>query len=706
MMRLTLALLLMLAGPATAEVARVNTGEHADFTRVVVEARALRDWHLGQVAGGYELAAGPGVTDFDLSRAFRRIPKDRVSGLWRDADTGGLHIALACACHAVAFELRPGIVVVDVKAGAPPEGGGSQTLSDTVPRAEPRNRLRYNWLALREETIAAPAPAALVTEDIDFSPLRDALLEQIARGVAEGVVDVAQYPDLAGPGADPAEIPGLRIGLGELPGVKARNPHDPMESLTADGGICLADRQFQVETWILDGPVAAQIGPGRSGLLGEFDMPKTAAVLRAARLYLALGFGAEARQLIDLLPDPDDEASFLREMTWIVDLESPPENPLAGQENCDSTSALWATLALAVGGDEPARPINADAVARSFSALPLHLRRQLSPNLTKFFLHRGDTATARLLRDATLRPSGEASASVGLMDAGYRLATGDAGGAAKEAMTALGSGGGDGPDAAILLVDAALAGDRNVPADLPATIAAFVIDARRTDREPRLARALVLAFAMSGDFEAAFDALSESPQTAPELWQLAADAAADDVLLRHALGPPSVSVDDMAVLRIAGRLQALGFPQQALGWLGRGRNLTVEARLVAARAHLALRDARAAILVLDGDRSKEAEDIRARALLQLGDAAAAAAAFDRADQTAEADAARRGAAEWPLVAEIGAGPWKTAARLALPRPPADPTAGPIAAAMALSDDSAAAVTAAAALLDAIFPPAP
>jgi hypothetical protein len=697
-MRLVLPLLLVLAGPA-------GRGD-ADFTRIVIEASALRDWHLGQIAGGYELAAGPEITGFDLSRAFQKIPRDRVSGLWRDVDTGRLHIALACACQAVAFELRPGIVVIDVKAGAPRNEEIIETLPDAAPPAEPSDRGQYNWLALREETIAAPAPAALVTEDIDFSPLREALLEQVARGVAEGVVDVAQSPDLAKPRANLAEVPGLRIGLGELPGVKARNPHDPMASLTADGGICLADQQFQVETWILDGPVAAQIGPGRSGLLGEFDTPKTAAVLRATRLYLALGFGAEARQMIDLLSVPDEEAAFLREMTWIVDLEPPPANPLAGQENCDSTSALWATLALAVGGDEPARPINANAVARSFSALPVHLRRQLSPTLTQFFLQRGDTATARLLRDATLRPSSEAGTRVDLMDAGYRLATGDADGAAKEAMTALASGGGDGPDAAIMLVHAAFAGDRVVPSDLPATIAAFLIDARRTDREARLARALVLAFAMSDDFEAAFDALAESPQTAPELWQLAADAATDDVLLRHALIVPSITIDDDTVLRIAGRLQALGFPQQALGWLGRGKAPAAEARMIAARAHLALRDARATILVLEGDRSKEAEDIRARALLQLGDVTAAAAAFDRADLAEKADAARRAAAEWPLVAEIGAEPWKTAALHALPPRPADPTAGPIAQAVALSDDSAASMTAATALLDAVLSPAP
>lgn len=703
---------------AVAGVAGVKSGEHPDFTRIVVEAGAdaSGDWQFGRTADGYELALGPEVDGYDLAAAFDRIPKDRVSGLWRDPESGRLRLSLSCACHAIAFEFRPGIVVIDVKSGAAPEGSAfEEPLGDAL-AAEPAGQ-GYDWLALGDATRAAPAPALVAPEaapeavsSAALDPLRAALLEQIARGVAEGVVDVAENPDLGSPGAGLAEAPGLRIAVGELPGVRARGPQDPADSLTDGGAACLPDSQFAVADWIGPGPVAAQIGPGRSGLLEEFDTPKTPAVLRAARLYIALGFGAEALQTLALLGAPDDEATILLQMAGIVDLDPVAQNALAGQEGCDTSAALWSALTLAISGDEPARRIHGDSVARAFSALPAHLRRHLGTPLMQLFLDRGDTGTARLLRDATLRAplagaagageEGAGDAAAGLMDAGYRLATGDAEGAAEGAQAVLEAGGGAGPEAVVTLVEAAFAGARTVPPDLPATVAAYLIEARGTAREAPLARAMVLAQAMAGRYADAFAALPHSPETAADLWTLAADGAPDDDFLRAAVGPPAGEAADATALAVASRLQALGFPQQALDWLDRGPGLPEGARMVAARAHLALRDARAAILVLEGDGSPAAEDIRARALLQLGDALAAASAFDRADLTEAAEAARRAAADWPVLAELGAEPWKTAATHTLPAA-APAAAGPLAAAATLAEDSAATVASLAALLESL-----
>ncbi len=705
--------LILATGPAMAEVARVNSGEHPDFTRIVVAAADPGAWRFGRTADGYELALGPAVTGFDLERVFDKIPKDRLSALWRDPASGRLRLSLSCACHAIAFEFRPDTVVIDVKPGAPPTGSAFEEPLDPAPAAAPG----YDWLAVRDETRAAPAPALAAPLDVgapDAGPVKAALLEQISRGVAEGVVDVAEAPDLGAAGSGLAETPGLRIAVGELPGVRARGPRDAPENLTAEGRACLPDSAFAITTWISAGPVADQIGRARTDLLGEFDTPRSEAVKAGARLYLALGFGAEARQILDFLTLPDEEADLLRSLGWLVDLEPAPVGPLAGQEVCDTAAAMWATLALATGGDSPARKINAGAVARTFSALPVHLRRHLGPPLIQLFLDRGDPETARILRDAILRTPVPSDAATALMDAGYRLATGDAEGAVEGASAALAAGGAEGAAAAVTLVEAAFADGKKVPPDLPGTVAAFLIEARGSPQEAALARAMVLAQAMTGQFADAFATLPQSPATARDLWSLAADSAGDDDLLRQALARPLPDVSPETALTVASRLQALGFADAALAWLGRGGlaegasagGASVGgarpdgARLVAARAHLHLRDARAVIAVLDGDRSPAAEAIRAAALLQLGDAAAAASAFARADLTAEADSARRRSADWPLVAEIGAEPWKTAALHALPSPPAEGP-GPLARATSLADEAAATTAAVEALTAAV-----
>ncbi len=707
MVRLALAVLLLLAGPAAAEIARVRGGEHPDFTRIVVEAAELGDWRFGRNGDGYELALSPAVTGYDLSAAFDRIPRDRLSGLWRDAASGNLRLALSCACHAVAFEFRPGMVVIDVKSGAAPRGSAFEEplapAGGTVVTQEGAQS-GYDWLAIRSQTIAAPPPtlASLPGEDGDLNPLRAALMLQISRGVARGVVELAEGQPAAMEGREEdtkaiAAHPGLRLAPGEIPGVVASGGGEIFPARTDQGAACLPDSHFAVAQWLPAGPVATLIGPARTGLVGEFDAPQAPEILRAARFHVALGFGAEARQILGLLPALDDEARILDMMGQLVDLEPLSSNGLAGQEGCDTSAALWAALALATGGDVPTRRIETGAVVRTFSALPVHLRQHLGPLLARLFTARNDSAAARAIRDAVLRAPGAAGAETALMDARQMLADGDAADAAGRAREVLRGGGGEAGQAAAVLTEAIYKGHLPASPDLAATVAAFLIEARGTPQEAALRRAHVLALALNGQYREAFSAVAASPETWPDLWSLAAEGAGDDDFLSHAMVPPPVPVGGQTARVVAKRLLALGFAQEALVWLDSGVEPSRESRLLAADAKLALRDARGAISLLADERDTEAEAIRGRALLQLGDTLAAAAAFERAGQLGAALGARRAASDWPEIAAAASGLWKEAAALVLPAPPV--AAGPIAQATALADDTAAAITVVATLLD-------
>lgn len=87
---LALACILFAALPVSAEVAKVTGGEHKDFTRLVVEARDIGNWRFGRAVDGYELEFGNAVTAFDVTQAFEKIPRDRITALWRDPKTGRL----------------------------------------------------------------------------------------------------------------------------------------------------------------------------------------------------------------------------------------------------------------------------------------------------------------------------------------------------------------------------------------------------------------------------------------------------------------------------------------------------------------------------------------------------------------------------------------------------------------------------------------
>lgn len=73
---------------------------------------------------------------------------------------------------------------------------------------------------------------------------------------------------------------------------------------------------------------------------------------------------------------------------------------------------------------------------------------------------------------------------------------------------------------------------------------------------------------------------------------------------------------------------SLGFPDLALDWLGPvGAEDAEDLRLFAARAHVALREAPAALDLLEGIAGPEEEALRATALVLLGDNRTAAEAY-------------------------------------------------------------------------------
>lgn len=754
-MRATLLILALSASAASAEVARVKGGEHPEFTRVVIEANGAGDWRFGRTDDGYELALGPEVTGFDLSQAFDKIPRDRVSGLWRDPDSGRLRLALSCPCHAIAFEFRPGIIVVDIKTGPAPEGTAFEApieppaptaersppeqaraaasgpdperAADTGPGTAPEPAAKasaaaYDWLSLRADEANAPdpptapaptSPLAEASAGVTLAPLREALLQQISRGVAQGVVEIAEPATLPESGdRNRLEREGVRISVGDIPGVKAATVRDPDAPLSATGLVCPPDTALAIADWGLPGPPAEQFGPGRSGLLAEFDAPVEPAVLRAARTYVALGFGAEARQFLDFLPTSEEtDRAFLRALTHLVDLEPARPNPFKGLEGCDTAAALWSAVALAADGQATAADVAAldkAAVARSFSALPVHLRRHLGPALVNLLLSQGDEETARRLRDATLRAPGEGGPEVTLMDADYHLATGKDDKAGALADTVLNENGPGREDAAVTRVEAAFQGDRAVPADLPEALAAYRQDARGTEDEARLARALILAAAMAGDFETAFATLPDAPGTAADLWTLAVEGVGDGLFLERAVAAAAAVPPDLppgVALAVALRLEDLGFAAEALAWLGPiGIASPEEARLLAAKARLRMQDARAAVTALSGMTSPEAESLRAVAILQLGDAAGAVKALDRAGDSEARVRAEIRTKDWSGIAETGPEAWKAAAGLVAPVPNPAEAAGPITRGTALVEESAGARATIKALLDAT--PAP
>ena len=688
--------------PLLAETARVRGGEHADFTRIVVEASILEGWRFGKTARGYEFRAPEAISAYDLTRAFDKIPRSRVAGLWRDVDTGTLQFDIPCECHADAFEVRPGLVAIDLRNGAAPRGSAfEQSLSeirlsrpdqpDTQEEAssashrtspdsaefkivapEAREAFEYDWLEIaairRNHDQAFPEEEA--EPSVALSPLRDALLRQVSRGIAEGVVEpgnIAALPDVAR--TPVAEAPGLRISNGELPGLRAATRTAPGPNLTASGRPCLANSLTDITSWRKPDGTIPDLAQLRAGLLGEFDAPVETRIIEATKAYISVGFGAEARQILGLQNPQSSAWPVLRDLSFLIDLEPAEGGTFVGMESCDTPAALWSVLALAINRNgEPAVLPNTAAITRSFSELPPDLRRHLSSVLVDYFLQSGDESTARRLRDAVMRAPGDPGQQAQLMDAGVELETGNSATAAKIAEEVMSDPGNSAADAAILIAESAFSGNRRVSETLAAQLKALSVELRGSDNYLRIKRSEILSLAMGGDFRAAFAVLPEAPETKADLWQLALKDAPDDIFLIEAIKARAPLTEDrLAVQNTAKRLLSHGFAEEALLWLGPSDKLIDESdRLLAAEAALAMRDARRAVVLLAGISDEVADGLRARAALQLGNADAAAAILLANGDRSSALRAEFWAGDWAYIADSDAMGLSKAAAYLLP----------------------------------------
>lgn len=712
MTRLAVILWLFLAVAAQAQAVRVTTGEHDGFTRLVFDFGQTVDWKVGRSADGYVMQINGGRPRYDLRAVFNLIGRSRLAAIWADPSDGSLRLGLACACHALPFEFRSGVVVIDLRDGPPPKGSSFELALDgtlagplperPMPRPRPRPALTagsYDWLRdVRADLNRKPAPPRIMPEllppDPDLNPLREALLHQMARGAAQGVVDMAR------PAAESQPSPGLsmaQVRIGEA-AVDVRAPDSSVRGdLGATGKACLPAAALDLAVWgDLSRTSADQLAESRARLVGEFDQPDAAALQTAVRLHLYLGFGAEARQLIKAFSGDTDALATERALGHLIDDFSDPEGHFAGLAACDGPSALWAVLGTPPA---PGDPVNTGAVRLAFSGLPPHLRTHLGPPLAERFLAIGDSQTAQALREALERAPVAGDSGLEVMGAQIDLGTGHPEKAEALALAALKEGGPDTPVALLAFAKARIA--QRLPVTAETALALQAALAETGDSLPDLARVTALALAASGDFDMGFAQLGPNAAAEPEIWALLAELAPDDALLRFAVldpatAPPSSSSKHRR--QIAERLLALGLPEPAAWWL---RQSAEEDPLLAARIALARGDATGALAALGNLADAEAEGVRRLALARGGQSGLLADRLAGTDETDALLSARAQAGDWAaLASEEGPdSPWRGLARLS--EPMADPSLPPLAQAAALVTQSASTRQAATALIAAV-----
>lgn len=688
MSRLWFAFLVILAMPALAQTGRVTSGEHEGFTRVVIDFGQTVDWQFGRSESGYELRQPDSQMAYDLTDAFALIGKSRLAAIETTPGTGGLRIGLACACHAIPFEFRPGIVVIDLKDGPPPansvfenqlaavpnpavENMPTKTNSDPRAHGKGSTAAAFDWTedalkairgqADKSKPVLPPEPSsdtALLPPDPGLQPLRDTLMHQLARGATQGVVEMADIP--ADSSLPETNFPATQIRIGEAQNKVSDRLGSPERNIGATGTICVKDTFLDIASWGNDAkPATDQIAETRRNLSSEFDRANPEGVEKAIKLYLYLGFGAEARQLAGAFDTTSEGAAVWRALGFLMDDQPDPEHIFAGQSACDGPSALWSLLAdeTVVKGD----PVNEGTIRLAFSALPLHLRHLLGLRLSERFLAIGNENAARALSDSISRAGDDTGHEALLIEAELNLHRGDADLAENLANEVLQDPGQDRLQALIAQVEARVAQKRPIAADTVLALDAFLSGIEGTAKEGQLRETLMLAQASSGDFASAFQSLPDFPGQRATLWDLLATLASDEVFLTHAVldrTTPPPQVPDGIATAIAQRLTGMGLGPSAKQWLD-----TIEHPdpLLAAEIALLTHDAPAALTKLPQSDEDAVLAMRLKTLEALGDYDLQADLVAQSGDLPSAAVARAKAGDWDRLAQAEPGPWQAVA---------------------------------------------
>ncbi|WP_299971281.1 hypothetical protein [uncultured Roseobacter sp.] len=688
------AVVLSAATAAYANPITVRSGDHAGFTRLVMDMPADSQWELSETRGLATVTFPNHESGFDVRRVFDIIPRDQLT----DVRSYGsrLELELACACTIRTFVERGEYLVIDIRDGPALPISSDQVPPEFVP-VRPASRFNYGdllWSGLpAPESVRGPSRSEVSTSLEPINPsrednkelaneivneTRETLLHQMSDASSRGILQLAapdmglelrptsidDEPEMFNSSAEPPvpAIPGpgnIRITNSRDSEVSGAEP-----DLSISGSLCENPNLVAVPSWGTNEPLSRQVSQLRMELYTEVGEVNSTAALKLARLYVFFGLGSEAKEVLRLSPVLSSKHPEIFDLASIMEFGS-VQNPrfVHRFSDCDSPLALWSILA---GKKIPSDQIvNVDAALRALSALPDHLKLHIAPALSKRLSAYGDLAAASIaLRNVDYRQD-ESRSSFELAEATIKQLSGETNAAEDLLSDVIDENSPETPQALISMIDSGLQTGKVVPADIALLIESYAFERRQGTDAKEIMRAHVLASAYSGQFIKAIENL-DSPT-------IKGDEALIAELRSHifiALSSGAENIDFLniffseypvssaallpkAVEKVAERLIMLGFPEPARRVLssipvGEKTSLLLE---LEGLALVETAQPQEALLVLEGLDSVRANEVRAQAKLQLGDGSAAYELFELAENHDEAVRSAWLAEEWAQIIE-------------------------------------------------------
>ena len=666
-------------GVSMAQQITVRSGEHAEFSRLVVDMPRRVTWTMSGKGTQRDIRFAENLGSLNLSQVFVRMKRDRISGVAPLADGPGLSLEI-CDCVVEVAWYGASMLVIDV-------GGPLPSSTSIVSKLSKENRSSKRMSnesgigdALTKAASAAPANSSAqlasmkIAEIADSDAARETVLDTAGLAEARRAIarDISKAATIGLLTTDAqferaSQEPAVRTATGKptneatftalegtpLPNFQTSNSAQTMlgdteavPAQTIAGRRCVSEYLMDIENWGTDGPFWSQLALARSDLTGEFDQYSPDAALRLARLYLFFGFGREASQIVQAVGLTGIEADVAIALARIIEQRRDLRGIFEQQVECSSSASLWS----AVSADQAQlqKNPNVDAMLRALSAYPAHLKSLLGPRLAQSLaaMNRPNDAT-RVLRllgrqlDLETDAAKMAQAQIEL-----HLNNGEK---AEDLLEAVVQGNSEvAAEALLQLVWNRLDAKEPLAPDIVDLIESFAREKRGTQIEGDLKGANLAALASIGLYDAAVAGLFDGQglklsepimlKTTEAVGFHLINDASDVTFLKHFLKDDVGNWKGLPMslrAQAAERLFALGFDDAAqLYRLSAQASVSVEQRkLSKASADLANSLTQAAPRALNGPEGTEADRRRGRAFPMVGNQKTAGLADTSAGDT-------------------------------------------------------------------------
>lgn len=673
--------LIFWANASLSEPILVRSGEHDNFTRLVLPIPESVTWNLDNRAALSILTLEEFDDGFDLSQAFNIIPRTRLTALLAQSST--LEIQLACDCPVSAF-VEEQFLVIDIFDEIFKEQNDDTIIDNNNNTLE--SRFLYGELLWgnvnSNSTVNTLGPVDEAAEIVEMQQLpekaivqetQDRLLEAFSSAASQGLVTVKQHSDLGKYKVkqnstnstiydSSSEISGSSRSLtGNIRVSDSKDipPNSTRENLSFSGAVCPDPNLFDVSSWGTEESVSYQLGKSNKELYDDLERINIIEVKKRAQLYLYFGFGAEAIDTLSLVEGLIVEHPELVDLARIMEFNH-VKNPrmLHRFADCDSLVALWSILAADEIPIEAS--INAPAALRALANLPSHLKYFLAPELSDRLLKRGDTVNAKI----AIRSFEDLSLGT---EARPNLVQAKVYSAQRKSVTAAGilddiveSASFEAPEAISAIVNVHIAEETKVPAQIALLAEAYAFELQNSEYGEEMLETFIQASASSGQYAKSINALtlegkdfskSEKEKLASYIFlELSKHSSSAEFVSTYFAHYSNLSeyISPEVAIKLANRLVEQGFTEQARDI---GDSLphdfnSNDFKELKAQITFELGDYEEALKYLDSSQSMKAKVLRAKILEMAGYSVLASEEYTSANLTERASTALWLADDW------------------------------------------------------------